>query len=87
VTDERFAAAVEAGAYVTIDEAIRDAAARRATAISVTAVVRDGRLVVTADDDGEPRDASLVHVADRVGALGGELDLAPTNLRAEIPCA
>jgi signal transduction histidine kinase len=87
VTDERFPAAVEAGAYVTVDEAIRDAAARRATAISVTVVVRDDRLVITADDDGTPRDTSLVHVADRVGSLGGELDLAPTNLRAEIPCA
>jgi signal transduction histidine kinase len=87
VTDERLPAAVEAGAYVAVDEAIRDAAARRAPAVSVTAVVRDGRLVITADDDGTPRDASLVHVADRVGALGGRLDLAPTNLRAEIPCA
>jgi hypothetical protein len=75
------------GAYVTIDEAIRDAALRRATAIDVTAVVHDGRLVITADDDGTPRDASLIHVADRVGALGGRLDLAPTKLRAEIPCA
>ena len=87
VTDQRFPAAVEAGAYVTVDEAIRDAAARRATAINVIAVVHDGRLVITIDDDGAPRDASLVDVADRVGALGGGLDLAPTNLRAEIPCA
>jgi signal transduction histidine kinase len=87
VTDERFSAAVEAGAYVTVDEAIRDAARRRARAIDVSAVVRDGRLVITADDDGAPRDTSLVHVADRVGALGGGLDLAPSTLRAEIPCA
>ena len=87
VTDERFPAAVEAGAYVTVDEAIRDAAARRATAISVSAAVRDGCLVITAADDGAPRETSLVHVADRVGALGGGLDLAPTDLRAEIPCA
>jgi signal transduction histidine kinase len=87
VTNGRFAAAIEIGAYVTIDEAIRDAATRRATAISVTAAVRDGRLVITTDDDGTPRDTSLVRVADRVGALGGELALAPTNLRAEIPCA
>jgi signal transduction histidine kinase len=87
VTDERFAAAVEAGAYVTVDEAIRDAALRRATAIDVSAVVRDGRLVITADDDGAPRDTTLIHLADRVGALGGGLDLASTTLRAEIPCA
>jgi hypothetical protein len=87
VTDERLPAAVEAGAYVTVAEAIRDAAARRATAISVSAAVRDGRLVIVAADDGAPRETSLVHVADRVGALGGGLDLAPTDLRAEIPCA
>lgn len=87
VTDERFSAAVEAGAYVTVDEAIRDAALRRATAIDVSAVVRDNRLVITADDDGAPRHTSLIQVEDRVGALGGGLDLAPTTLRAEIPCA
>jgi len=87
VTDERFSAAVEAGAYVTVDEAIRDAALRRATAIDISAVVLDGCLVITADDDGAPRDTSLVHVADRVGALGGGVDLAPCTLRAEIPCA
>ena len=87
VTDERFPAAVEASAYVTVNEAIRDAAARRATAIGVTAVVRDGRLVITAADDGAPRHGSLVRVADRVGALGGRVELATTTLRAEIPCA
>jgi len=87
VTAERFPAAVEAGAYVTVDEAIRDAAARHATAIDVSAAVRDGRLVITTDDDGAPRTTSLVHIADRIGAQGGVLDLAPTRLRAEIPCA
>jgi len=87
VTDRRLPAPVEAGAYVTVDEAIRDAAARRATAMSVSAAVRDGQLVVTTADDGAPREGSLVHVADRVGALGGVLEVAPTLLRAEIPCA
>ena len=70
-----------------MEEAIRDAAGPRATAISVSAAVRDSRVVITADDDGAPRATSLVHVADRVGALGGVLDVAPTTLRAEIPCA
>lgn len=87
VTAERLPAPVEAGAYVALDEAIRDAAARDATAINVSAVLHDGRLVVTAQDNGTPRDSTLVHVADRVGALGGELDLSPTSLRAVIPCA
>jgi signal transduction histidine kinase len=87
IADGRFSAAVEAGAYLTVDEAIRDAATRRATAIDVSAVLRDGRLVITAADDGAPRHGSLVRVADRVGALGGRLELATTTLRAEIPCA
>jgi hypothetical protein len=42
---------------------------------------------VSASDDGTPRETSLVHVADRVGALGGTVELAPTLLQAEIPCA
>ena len=87
VTAERLPAPVEAGAYVALDEAIRDAAARDATAINVSAALHDGHLVVTAQDNGTPRDSTLVHVADRVGALGGELDLSPTSLRAVIPCA
>jgi signal transduction histidine kinase len=87
VTDQRLAASLEAGAYVTVDEAIRDAAARRATSVSVSVAVGEGQLVITATDDGAPRDASLVHVADRVGALGGVLDEAPGLLRAVIPCA
>ena len=87
VTEQRLPAPVEAGAYVAVEEAIRDAAARHATAISVSAALRDGRLVVTAEDDGVPREGAMVHVADRLGALGGALAVAPTSLRAEIPCA
>jgi signal transduction histidine kinase len=87
VTDRRLPAPVEAGAYVAVDEAIRDAAARQATTISVSAAVHDDQLVVTASDDGAPRAGTLVHVADRIGALGGVLEVAPTLLRAEIPCA
>ena len=55
--------------------------------VSAKDFLHDGRLVITAGDNGTPRDTSLIHVADRVGALGGGLDLAPTTLRAEIPCA
>jgi hypothetical protein len=40
ITAERLPAPIEAGAYVTVDEAIRDAAARRASAIDV---IRDGK--------------------------------------------
>ena len=86
ITQDRLPAAVEAGAYIAVDEAIRDAAARGAAVVDVSAGVEDGRLVVTAEDDGAPRADGLVHVVDRVGALGGEVRVTARRLRAEIPC-
>jgi signal transduction histidine kinase len=84
---ERLADAVETAAYVAVADAVDDAAARGATFISVD-VARDGeRLLVSVDDDGSERPAALVHLADRIGALGGSLETGPTTLRAEIPCA
>ena len=84
---ERPSLGVERTAYVVVDVAIEDAAARGATWLAVR-VARDGeRLVVATDDDGAPRGAGLVHLADRVGALGGSLVVGDTKLRAEIPCA
>jgi signal transduction histidine kinase len=86
ITQDRLPAAVEAGAYIAVDEAIRDAAARGATVLDISAGVEDRRLVVTAEDDGAPRADGLVHVVDRVGALGGEVRVTARRLRAEIPC-
>jgi hypothetical protein len=37
-------------------------------------------------DDGLPRGSPLVHVVDRIGALGGTVESHGTYLRAEIPC-
>src|SRR5215207_1702084 len=65
ITQDRLPAAVEAGAYVAVDEAIRDATARGAAVVDVSAHVDDGRLVVTAEDDGAPRADRLLHVVDR----------------------
>jgi signal transduction histidine kinase len=87
VVEARYPAAVESGAYVTVAEAIRDAEGRGASFVSVRATQSDGVLVITAHDDGTARTDGLRHVADRVGALGGSLVLAGTQLRAEIPCA
>jgi signal transduction histidine kinase len=84
---ERPPLGVERTAYVAVDVAIEDAAARGATWLAVR-VARDGeRLAVATDDDGTPRSAGLIHLADRVGALGGSLVVGDTKLRAEIPCA
>jgi len=50
-------------------------------------VTREGdRLVVTLYDDGRARRSAPVHPADRIGALGGSLEIGPTQLRVEIPC-
>jgi signal transduction histidine kinase len=55
----------------------------------------DGRLVLDLDDPGEPSPqqarAGLLDVADRVGALDGELDVAGApgggvRITAELPC-
>ncbi len=85
--DGRCPTEAETAAYVVVAEAVEDAAARGATGTDV-AVERDGdRLVIRIADDGEPRTTRLLHVADRVGALGGAVDVGPRMLRAEIPCA
>jgi signal transduction histidine kinase len=94
--EERLPAPVEMAAYVMVAEALDDAIARRATVVTVAMAVDQGRLVVTVTDDGSPRqveevaeaaDASMVAVADRVGAVGGALDVGPRTLQASIPCA
>ena len=83
---ERQPPAVETTAYVTVSEAIEDANRRRATFVGVRVHLENSRLVITAEDDGAPRGSRLTHLADRVGALGGSLDVAATTLRVEMPC-
>jgi hypothetical protein len=86
ITSERYSPAVETAAYVTAAEAIADAQPRRATSVSVTALRLDQELLVTAEDDGADRGSAPIRVADRVGALGGSLEVEATTLRAVIPC-
>jgi signal transduction histidine kinase len=86
LTPERQPPAVETTAYVTVAEAIEDAARRDAQFLSVRVRSADGRLSITARDEGRPRSGHMPHLADRVGALGGTLELGDTTLRAEIPC-
>ena len=83
---ERPPPGVERTAYVVVDAAIEDAAGRGATWLAIRVAQDAERLVVTTDDDGPPRTARLVHLADRVGALGGSLLVGDTQLRAELPC-
>jgi signal transduction histidine kinase len=84
---ERLPSPVEAAAYFAVAEAVDDASARAATSVQVDVARVGGRLVVAVEDDGRRRGNLLGHVADRIGALGGSVELGPTTLQASIPCA
>jgi signal transduction histidine kinase len=86
VPSERYSTPVETAAHVTVSEAIGDAAGRGATFVSVVVACEDERLVVQISDDAAAGTSTLLHIADRVGALGGSLEVRPHSLRAEIPC-
>jgi signal transduction histidine kinase len=83
---ERYSAPVETAAYLAVSEGISDAAGRKATLVSVDVASEDQHLVVQVRDDGAAGASQLLHIADRVGALGGSLEVRPHSLRAEIPC-
>jgi signal transduction histidine kinase len=80
---ERFGGPVESALYVAVREAVDDATRRRAT---WARVALHGRVELVVDDDGVRRAAPLLHLADRIGALGGETAFDGNTLRAEIPC-
>jgi signal transduction histidine kinase len=80
VPDERFAEAVERAAYLVVSGAIEMAPDHAAVTVEReedAVVVRVGRV----------GSAPTVHLADRVGALGGSLAVEDGTLTAEIPCA
>jgi hypothetical protein len=54
--------------------------------VAASVHLEDGHLVIAVEDDGAPRSSRLLHLADRVGALAGTLDVGVTTLHAEIPC-
>ena len=87
MTTDRFPLAVETAAYATVVVAVDDAAARGASFISLTVDVIHPRLVITTADDAPARASQLRQIADRVGAVGGRLELSDAGLRVEIPCA
>ena len=86
VAPDRYPAAVEAAAYHLVLECVEDAVRRQASVVTVEARRRDGVLVVAVEDDSPDDPGPLVRSADRIGALGGTLEVGP-RVRAEIPCA
>jgi signal transduction histidine kinase len=87
MTSGRYSEPVETAAYRAVREGIDDAAVRGATFVSVDVGREERRLIVTLRDDGADRTSPLVHLADRIGALGGSLEVGETTLRAIVPCA
>jgi signal transduction histidine kinase len=85
--ERRYPTAVEIGAYLLVAEALDDATSRGAEYVQVAVVHRAGSLIVSVEDDGSRRTSTMVHIADRVGALGGTLRIEATRIGAEFPCA
>jgi signal transduction histidine kinase len=83
---ERFPAPLETAAYLAVSEAVDDAAGRGASFASADVRRQGTQLVVVVGDDGASRRSDLVQLADRIGALGGKLEIRGTTLRAAIPC-
>jgi signal transduction histidine kinase len=86
-TDGRYPAPVEMAAYVLVIEGLEDAAVRGATHAVLNTMEEDSALIVIVEDDGVERMSDMVLVSDRIGAVGGSLQVEPTRLRAVIPCA
>jgi signal transduction histidine kinase len=85
--EERLDPQVESAAYLVVREMVRDG---RRTWSSVDARREGDHLVLEVAGDGGPPD-EFVLLEDRVGAIGGGLELGPpaqgvTRLRAELPC-
>jgi PAS domain S-box-containing protein len=96
IADDRYPAPVESAAYFVAAEALTNVAKyANATAASVSATCRDGRLRLTVRDDGAGGAAptpgrGLAGLEDRVAALDGSLIVQSppgkgTTVRAEIP--
>jgi signal transduction histidine kinase len=79
-------------AHATVSAALDAAQSAGATRATVAIDRIDGTLDVRIESDAPaPHRHHLLHVFDRVGAVGGELSIDPTAtgsiVRAEIPCA
>jgi signal transduction histidine kinase len=86
VVDDRFDASVEAASYLVVVETVNDAS-RNATSASVLVEIGGSSVMVGVDHDGSRMSPDLaIHLADTVGALGGQLAVDGTAVRAELPC-
>ena len=84
--DRRYDEPLEAAVYVAVREAIDDAAGATPPGSASPSSDDSGTLELAIEDDGVPRVTELVHVQDRMGALGGTVDVGQRTLAAVIPC-
>jgi signal transduction histidine kinase len=87
VTGDRYASSTETTAYLGIAEAVDDAVWRGARAATVMVRRHGDHLAIEVRDDGAPRRSDVVRTADRIGAQGGRVQVGPTTLQVELPCA
>jgi signal transduction histidine kinase len=80
-TEERLPLGAEAAAYAVAVEAL-ERAGREGLALRAT---RHGDMLVV-DAEGGPSVGPTIHLADRLGAIGGIVAATPRGFRAEIPC-
>ena len=85
--DERYPSSVETAAYLLVVESLNDAAKRSASYATITCARSDEHFEITVHSDVSEQSSLLTDIGDRVGALGGTLEIGPTGIRAEIPCA
>jgi signal transduction histidine kinase len=78
----------EIAAYLSVVAVIERAVHRSATRLNVTFTRSAGNLDIESVDDAiESRPDELIHLADRVGALGGRIAVNGNRVRTVIPCA
>jgi signal transduction histidine kinase len=87
VPEVRFAQEAETVAYLTVTACAERAARRKSKTIVATFATDLGVISIDIVDDscGGAAD-DLIHLRDRVGALGGRLDLDDRHVRTVIPC-
>jgi signal transduction histidine kinase len=84
---ERLSPHVETAAYVVVADGIEAVWQSGATSATVTIARRQAQAVVEVRPDRSNHLPDMVHLADRVGAVGGTMSTDKGGLRAEIPCA
>lgn len=85
--DQRFPDDIETAVYLTVTAAVEHAARRSASRIVATFTrINDDLGIELVDDGVEISPDDMIHIRDRVGALGGRLDVDESHVLAVIPC-